>query len=37
MVTSSKGGEFMGKRVILLIGTKKGTFIAESDEARQEW
>ncbi|MET3612120.1 photosystem II stability/assembly factor-like uncharacterized protein [Rhizobium aquaticum] len=27
----------MAKRVILLIGTKKGTFIAESDEARQDW
>ncbi len=27
----------MAKRVMVLIGTKKGLFIAESDEARKEW
>jgi hypothetical protein len=27
----------MGKRVLVLIGTKKGTFIAESDAARKDW
>src|SRR5689334_2295020 len=27
----------MGKRILVLIGTKKGTFIAESDEARADW
>jgi photosystem II stability/assembly factor-like uncharacterized protein len=27
----------MAKRVLILLGTKKGTFIAESDSARQSW
>jgi hypothetical protein len=27
----------MGKRVMVLIGTRKGTFIAESDAARKDW
>jgi photosystem II stability/assembly factor-like uncharacterized protein len=27
----------MGTRVVLLIGTKKGAFFAESDAARREW
>ena len=27
----------MGKRVMVLIGTRKGTFIAESDEGRNDW
>lgn len=27
----------MAKRVLVLIGTKKGLFIAESDEARKDW
>src|SRR5688500_4021759 len=27
----------MGKRVMVLIGTRKGTFIAESDTSRKDW
>ena len=27
----------MGKRVMVMVGTRKGTFIAESDEARKKW
>ena len=27
----------MGKRVMVLIGTRKGTFIAESDAGRKDW
>lgn len=27
----------MGKRVMVLIGTRKGTFIAESDASRKDW
>ena len=27
----------MGKKVMVLIGTRKGTFIAESDAARKDW
>ena len=27
----------MGKKVLVLIGTRKGTFIAESTEARKDW
>ncbi len=27
----------MAKRVLVLLGTKKGLFIAESDEARKDW
>jgi photosystem II stability/assembly factor-like uncharacterized protein len=27
----------MAKRVLVLVGTKKGAFIAESDEARRSW
>ncbi|HEU4672991.1 MAG TPA: hypothetical protein VFS32_08840 [Candidatus Limnocylindrales bacterium] len=27
----------MGDRVLLLVGTKKGAFIVESDEARHDW
>src|SRR3954467_8046658 len=27
----------MGKRVELLVGTKKGAFILESDESRKKW
>ena len=31
------GEAVMGTRVVLLIGTKKGAFFAESDAARREW
>src|SRR5919106_987551 len=27
----------MGKKVMVLIGTRKGTFIAESDTSRKDW
>jgi len=27
----------MARRVVLLVGTRKGCFILESDEARREW
>lgn len=27
----------MGQRILVLVGTKKGAFIAESDPARRSW
>src|SRR6476469_7799196 len=33
----AKGDPTMTKRVRLLVGTKKGAFIFESDEARSDW
>ena len=27
----------MASKVLVLVGTKKGTFIAESDAARRDW
>ena len=27
----------MAKKILVLVGTKKGAFIAESDEARKQW
>ena len=33
----SEEGDIMAKKVLVLIGTKKGAFILESDAARQSW
>src|SRR5262249_36934566 len=32
-----EGGYLMGKRVVVLVGTTKGTFFFHSDEGRQDW
>src|SRR5438093_11022352 len=33
----TSGGDAMGKKVVLLVGTKKGLFILRGDAERKKW